>query len=110
MNEVCPREQVLWPGSQVSTGAGLPLWLAQEPRHGRATLGDRQLAPCCESTRAPRGRESVGASQRPPWDITALSPTSSLGWAAGWAGCAHGFGFFSEDQYMTVVQIKALLS
>lgn len=85
MNEVCPREQMLWPGSQVSTGAGLLLWLAQEPRHTRVTLGDRQLAPCCQSKWAPRGRESVGASQRP--SMGHPQPSAP---AAPWAGLLNG--------------------
>lgn len=116
MNEVCPREQMLRAGSQVSTGAWTelaPAVAAQGPRHTRVTLGDRQLAPCSESKWAPRGRESVGASQRPSMghpQPSAPPDRHSLGWAAEQAGCAHGFGFFSEDQYMKVAQIKAMLS
>lgn len=59
------------------------------------------------------GQESVGASQRPSMGHPQpLAPPArdTLAWAAEWAGCAHGFGFFSEGQYMTAVQIKALLS
>lgn len=91
-----------------------PAVAAQEPWHARVTLGDRQLAPCSESKWAPRGRESVGASQRPPMghpQPSAPPARGALGWAAEWGRmCPWVWLFFSEDQYMTVVQIKALVS